>query len=90
MHWGMHGTVERQAVRLQTMMARLNVDAIALIRLERGEVYAKARSKCLFCHETDACLHWLDHGANGTPDFCPVLEILNACRTIGPSERDAA
>jgi hypothetical protein len=44
MDWERHRTVERQAVRLQKMVARLNVDAIALIRLERGDVYAKARS----------------------------------------------
>jgi len=49
MDWERHRTVERQAVRLQKMVARLNVDAIALIRLERGDVYAKARSVCLFC-----------------------------------------
>ncbi len=82
-------TVERQAFRLQTMMARLNVDAVALIRLERGDVYAKARSLCLVCHESDVCLRWVDQGANGSPDFCPVLEILSACRTTGALKRQA-
>ena len=71
MDWERHRTVERQAVRLQKMVARLNVDAIALIRLERGDVYAKARSVCLFCHKSDVCLRWLDQGTNGSPDFVP-------------------
>jgi len=81
MEWGMHRTVERQATRLQRMMDCLNVDAVALVRLKQGDVYAKARSTCLLCHEADVCLRWLDRtAADVSPDFCPVLEVFNACR----------
>lgn len=86
----MHRRVEQRAIRLRTMIERLNVDALALIRCERGDVYAKARWICLSCHESDACQRWLDKGANGSPDFCPILEVLNTCRTIDSAERNVA
>jgi len=86
----MHRRVERRAIRLQTMMGRLKIDPIALIRLGRGDVYVKARSICLSCQDSGDCLRWLDQGANGNPDFCPVLEVLNTCRTIGTTERNVA
>lgn len=56
MDWGMHRTVGRRAIRLQIMLAQLDVDATALVCLERGDVYVKSRSMCLSCHESDACL----------------------------------
>ena len=56
----MHRTAERQATRMQKMMDHLRVDAVVLVRLKQGDVYAKARSTCLFCHEGDICLRWLD------------------------------
>ena len=91
MGWEMHRTIERQAIRMQKMMERLNVDAIALIRLKHGDAYTKARSACLFCQEGDLCLRWLDYqGMDGSPDFCPILEVLKACRKIQPGELDAA
>ena len=89
MEWGMHRTVERQATRLQKMMDRLDVDAVALVRLRQGDVYAKARSTCLLCHESETCLRWLDQG-DGTPDFCPLLDIFKACRKIDNGERNVA
>ena len=91
MEWGMNRTVERQAVRLQKMMDRLNVDAVALVRLQQGEVYAKARFTCLFCHEGDVCLRWLDRvETDENPKFCPVLEIFNACKKLDSVERKVA
>ena len=92
MDWGMHRTVERQAVRMQKMMDRLNVDAVALVRMKHGDVYAKARSTCLFCHESDVCLRWLDQreSADESPDFCPVLAIFKACRRSEIVERNVA
>lgn len=51
MEWRTHRTIERQAIRMQKMMERLNVDAVALVRLKHGDVYAKSRSACLFCEK---------------------------------------
>ncbi len=51
MVWGLHRTVERQAVRMHEMMKHLNVDAAAFVRQGRGDVYAEARSTCLICQE---------------------------------------
>ncbi len=91
MEWEMHRTVERQAVRLHKMMDRLNVDAVALVRLKQGDVYAKARFTCLFCQESDVCLRWLDRQeTDESPKFCPVLEIFTACKKLDNLERQVA
>lgn len=90
MEWMMHRTVERQAIRMQKMMERLNVDAVEFIRLKHGDVYAKARSTCLFCQNSDLCLKWLDRGVDGSPDFCPILEILKTCSRVQVGERNVA
>jgi len=82
MEWALHRTVERQASRMHEMMKRLDVDALALVRQKNGEVYAKARSRCLFCQESARCLRWLDGKSGGGPDFCPVLHCFDACRRV--------
>ncbi len=90
MEWITDRKVERQAIRMHRMMDRLNVNAVALVRLQHGDVYAKARSACLSCQNSDLCLKWLDRQADGTPDFCPILEVLESCRKIEPEERSVA
>lgn len=92
MEWRMHRTVERQAIRLQKMMDRLNVDAVALVRMKQGDVYAKARSTCLFCQESDVCLRWLDQPETDQclPVFCPLMDVFNACRKASHFERTVA
>ena len=75
-------TVERRAIRMRQMMNRLNVDAVALLRVRDGDACAEARSKCLLCNESDQCLRWLDrdHGGSNTPDFCPLFLLFSSCR----------
>lgn len=89
MEWPLQRAVERQAIRMHQMMDRLEVDAVAFVRLRKGEVYAEARSRCLSCNQTDACLRWLDrrYGSNTGPEFCPALELFAPCR---PATRTAA
>jgi hypothetical protein len=82
MEWALHRTVERQASRMHEMMNRLDVDALALVRQENGEIYTEARSQCLLCHESARCLRWLDGKSGGGPDFCPVLHFFDACRRV--------
>ena len=80
MEWTLHCTAERQASRMHEMMKRLDVDALALVRQNNGEVYSEARSRCLLCQESVRCLRWLDGKSGGGPDFCPVLHCFDACR----------
>jgi hypothetical protein len=86
MDWPMVRRVERQARRMHEMMDRLNVDALALVRLNKGDVYAKARSTCLFCGTSDMCLRWLDgHSrSDGSPNFCPNLRVFQTCMRERP------
>ena len=45
---------------MHEMMERLDVDSVTLARLRGGDAYAEARTRCLFCKTSDACLRWLD------------------------------
>jgi len=82
----MHRRVERQAIRMHEMMDRLDVDPGALVRLRRGDAYARARSLCLFCGTSDKCLRWLDGNdrPDRSPDFCPNLRVFQACQKSHP------
>ena len=82
MDWLMHRRVERQAIRMHEMLDRLDVDPVALLRLQNGDAYAGARSLCLFCGASDKCLRWLDgYGRQARrPDFCPNLRVFEACK----------
>ena len=78
MHWWMTRRVERQATRMHEIMERLDVDAAALARADKGDAYLQARTRCLTCGTSDQCLRWLD--ANPAParapDFCPNLRVF--------------
>lgn len=86
MDWPMHRRVERQAIRMHQMMQRLDVDAICLVRLRRGDAYAEARTRCLLCRTTEECLRWLDDSATAgtSPQFCPNLSLFRACTRATP------
>ncbi len=74
--------VERRARRLRDMIDSLDVDEIALTRLERGEAYVQARNNCLRCASVGECLHWLQSAneKNAAPAFCPNRSLFNKCR----------
>lgn len=82
MSWPMYRRVERQALRLQDVMERLDVDPVALARLDAGRAFMAARSRCLHCGTTDLCLRWLEQAptAGETADFCPNRRLLEQCR----------
>ena len=86
MPWPMFERVQRQEVILHDMMEQLSVDPLRLARFEGGEAYARARAACLFCTASDTCRQWLDNGGNEatTPNFCPNLSLLLACRRTAP------
>lgn len=66
----------RQAIRMHRMMARLNADPAALIRIKDGSAYAEARSACLSCLASEECLSWLGESSGQSPDFCPNLAFF--------------
>jgi hypothetical protein len=75
--------VERRATRMREMMERLDVDAAALARAQRGDAYAQARTRCLTCGTSEQCLRWLDGGGSPrerAPDFCLNLRVFERFR----------
>jgi uncharacterized protein DUF6455 len=82
MDWPMFRRVERQARRMHEVMKRLDVDPGMLTRSRRGDAYAEARDRCLFCGTSDKCLRWLDQPtpSRKRPEFCPNLTLFDACK----------
>lgn len=74
--------VERRALRMHEMMARLDVDPSVLARLREGDAYMQARSRCLFCGTSDTCLRWLASPVqrDQRPEFCPNRRLFEACK----------
>ncbi|MBU1211630.1 MAG: hypothetical protein KJ587_10205 [Alphaproteobacteria bacterium] len=74
--------VERRARRMNEMIKALDVDEVALMRLDRGEAYAGARTKCLRCVCPGECLAWLDAGAENSEAlwYCPNRDVFARCR----------
>ena len=81
MDWPMFRQVERRAIRLHQMMARLDVDIAKFTRMRRGDAYAEARARCLNCRSAEKCLRWLDgYGRQDEwPEFCPNLRDFENC-----------
>jgi len=67
---------------MNEMIKALNVDEVALMRLDRGETYAQARTKCLNCVCPGECLAWLDAGGDKAAGlwYCPNRDIFEKCR----------
>lgn len=85
----MHGPMCRRLAQHEMLFARMmercDVDAGRAHRLERGEAYAAAASRCLLCHASTECAHWLtDKGTNEAPTFCPNLAFFRCCATAAP------
>ena len=64
MDWLMHRRVERQAIRMHEMLDRLDVDPVALVRLQNGDAM-RARAPCVFfaAPATNACAGLTDMAA---------------------------
>jgi hypothetical protein len=80
----MHRRVERQAIRMHEMLDRLDVDPVALVRLQNGDAYAGARSLCLFCGASDKCLRWLDGYGRQDRISVPTCEFSKPAREVRP------
>jgi hypothetical protein len=82
MSWPMYRRVERQARQLQDVMDRLDVDPVALARLDGGRAFMTARSLCLHCGTSDICLRWLEHppSPGEKAEFCPNLRLFDLCK----------
>lgn len=82
MSWPMYRRVERQARRLQDMMDRLDVDPVALARIDGGRAFMTARSLCLHCGTSDLCLRWLERARQPgeTAEFCPNRPLFDQCQ----------
>lgn len=82
MRWPMYRHVERQASRTNDMIERLDVDPLKLARLQGGDAYSEARTRCLQCINARECLLWLDMAEPGDsePDFCPNAPLFVACK----------
>ena len=75
----------REVVRRQRlmddMMKRCGVSILDVIRKDRGQSFAEARTKCRLC-ACETCRDWLlapDAALLSAPDFCPNARVFRMC-----------
>lgn len=71
---------EQQELLFNRMIERCGVDVGHLARLEDGQAYARARTRCLLCPAPRLCAFWLDAAPkHSEPVFCPNLDLFRQC-----------
>jgi hypothetical protein len=67
---------------MDEMMEACDVDALSLVRRDRGLAFLKARTKCRYCVHDEACRAWLRFTpvAERAPDFCANAEFFASCQ----------
>lgn len=73
--------VWQQERTLHDMMARFGIDAVVAVRIDAGEAYWKARTKCIDCVHARACQAWLgsEPGAADVASVCPNRAFFRDC-----------
>ena len=80
--WPMFREVLRRQELMDDMMELCGVDVLDVIRKDRGQSFAEARSKCRSCACVRTCRDWLlapEGGPSSPPDFCPNARLFHAC-----------
>ena len=72
--------LERQELLFNRMIERYGVDVGRAVRLEHGEVYARARTQCVLCQACGECALWLESECGQAPAFCPNLAFFRDCK----------
>ena len=81
-HWPMFAQVLRRQRLMDAVMAASHVDVVAAIRIDEGQAFMDARSRCRHCFNEVRCRNWLASPAqkSGPPDFCPNAALFMRCR----------
>jgi hypothetical protein len=90
--WPMLREVLRRQELMDDVMERCGIDVLALIHVDRGQSFARARARCRSCLFARTCREWLlaPCGALASPpDFCPNADLFRICLKKGtPPERE--
>lgn len=80
--WPMFHQVFRRQELMDEIMEASQVDVIEVVRIELGQAFMDARSKCRFCVYETRCRAWLfsPETKNGPPEFCPNAELFRMCK----------
>jgi hypothetical protein len=80
--WPMFGQVLRRQRLMDAVMEASYVDVIAAIRVDEGQAFMDARSRCRNCFNEIRCRNWLGSSEpkSGPPDFCPNAALFTRCR----------
>lgn len=73
--WPICRKVEQSSSLTECMIERLDVDKLALVRQDKGAVFAEIQRACFECPRGDQCWQWLtaDDPSQPEPEFCPNL-----------------
>jgi hypothetical protein len=78
----MFDQVLRRQRLMDAVMEAGYVDVIAVIRVDEGQAFMDARSRCRHCVNEIRCRNWLGspEPKSGPPDFCPNAALFTRCR----------
>jgi hypothetical protein len=76
-----HLVLRRQKL-MDEIMEASHVDLVEVMRIELGQAFTDARSKCRFCTNETRCRAWLfsPETKGGPPEFCPNAELFRMCK----------
>ena len=80
--WPLFRRVLRRQRLMDAMMKASGVDVLETIRVDAGQAFLDARSKCRNCHNERQCRLWIQSGEVGrdAPDFCPNSTLFRKCK----------
>lgn len=89
--WPTFKRVMRQAAMMDRMMERAGVEPGIAVRLEQGEAFYAARTRCIECPVSERCHAWLDDQVAGPlpPDVCPNFAFFKRCIEAATADRPA-
>lgn len=68
-------------VLMEEMMETVGVDLMAVVDLDGGQSYVRARAKCHGCTCKSDCQIWLAEHDEGSPQpFCPNTDLFQIVR----------
>jgi hypothetical protein len=78
----MFDLVLRRQKLMDAVMEASHVNVVAAIRIDEGQAFMDARSRCRNCFNEIKCRRWLGspEPKSGPPDFCPNMALFTRCR----------
>ncbi len=74
------------------MMERMGANPGVAVRIDKGNAWYEARTKCVSCWHEYECRNWLEGSEvlQGPTDFCPNVAFFQRCARTSAHAQSAA